>query len=124
MRTQKKWRYAMIYRSFSILIMFFTILTAGMMTTGPAIGGQIVDTSPIIVAATMTFEGLLAVKEADGVFLVRAEDGKKKRFTVNKNTMITRNGKPAAYGDLRSRDHILVQYDSNFVVMAIKASGT
>ena len=114
----------MIYRSFSILIIFFTILMAGMITTGPAIGGQIVDTSPIIVASTMTFEGLLAVKEADGVFIVRAEDGKKKRFTVNKNTMITRNGKPADYGGLRSRDHILVQYDSNFVVTTIRASGS
>jgi hypothetical protein len=78
----------------------------------------------MIVAATMTFEGLLAVKEADSVFLVRAEDGKKKRFTVNENTMISRNGKPAACGDLRSRDHILVQYDSNFVVMTIEASGS
>ena len=114
----------MIYRSFSILVIFFTILTAGMMTTGPAIGGQVVGTSPIMIAATMTFEGLLALKEADGVFIVRAEDGKKKRFTVNRNTMITRNGKPADYSDLRSRDQVRVNYTSDFVVTEIQASGS
>lgn len=114
----------MIYRSFSIFLIAVAILMSGMMTAGPASGGQVADNSPIMAAATMTFEGLLAVKEADGVFIVRSEDGKKKRFTLNENTKITRNGKPAAYGDLRSRDHIRVQYDSNFVVTAIRATGS
>ena len=114
----------MNYRSFSILIITVTILMTSMMAAGPALGGQIADNRPVFAAATRTFEGLLVVKEADGVFLVRSESGEKKRFTNNASTVITRNGKPATYSDLRSRDHIQVQYDSNFAVTAIQASGS
>ena len=114
----------MIYQSFSIWVITITTLMISMMTAGPAIGGEVADNRPVFAAATRTFEGLLVVKEADGVFLIRSESGQKKRFTNNASTAITRNGKPANYSDLQSRDHILVQYDSNFVVTAIQATGS
>ncbi len=113
----------MIYRIFFSLLIAVFIIKADVIS-GPAWGDQVTDTSRILAASGSTFEGLLAVKEADGVFLVRSEDGKKKRFSLNKNTTITRNGKPAAYGDLRSRDRVRVTYTSDFVVIEIQATGS
>jgi hypothetical protein len=113
----------MSYRILSILIISAALLGTGMMS-GPARGDQITDQSQKLVSSNNTFEGLLAVKEADGVFVVRSEDGKKKRFTVDQKTVITQNGKPAAYSDLRSRDRVRVHYDSNFVVTEIQAGGS
>ena len=110
----------MINRTVSTLIITAFIFVTGMMS-GSARGGQITNTILISSASDGFFEGLLAVKEADGVFVVRSEDGKKKRFTLNKNT---RNGTPAAYSDLRSRDRIRVHYKSDFVVTEIQASGS
>ena len=80
--------------------------------------------TPAAVSSIESFEGLIAVKEADGVFLVRAENGDKKRFTINPEVKITRNGQPAAYTDLRSRDRVRVYYTTDFVVTAIEASGS
>jgi len=113
----------MIYRIFFSLLTAVFIITAGLISA-PARGDQITDTSPKLAASERTFEGLLAVKEADGVFLVRSEDGTKKRFTLNKSTTITRNGKSAVYRDLRSRDQIRVIYTSDFVVIEIQATGS
>ena len=113
----------MINRTVSTLIITAFIFVTGMMS-GSARGGQITNTILISSASDGFFEGLLAVKEADGVFVVRSEDGKKKRFTLNKNTTITRNGTPAAYSDLRSRDRVRVHYNSDFVVTEIQASGS
>jgi len=113
----------MIYRIVSILLIAGTVSATGIIAA-PVKGGQTADTSRITASSNSTFEGLLAVKEADGVFLVRAEDGKKKRFTVNRNTMITRNGKPVDYSDLRSRDRVRVHYNSDFLVTEIQASGS
>jgi len=96
----------------------------GMMAAGPAGSGQAANNGSVLTSAIRTFEGVLVVKEADGVFLVRSENGQKKRFTYNTNTAITRNGKPVSYRDLQSRDHIRVQYDSKFVVTAIQATGS
>ncbi len=107
----------MIYKTISLLM-----LAASLLLGWPASGAAGADASSAT-SETRTFEGLLAVREADGVFLVRSDDGAKKRFTYNANTAITRNGQPASYGALRSRDHIRVQYNSNFVVTAIQASG-
>lgn len=109
----------MIYRTFSLLMLAASLLLTGWLTSGVA-----GDSAGFVLASEIrTFEGLMVVREADGVFLVRSDDGAKKRFTCNSNTAITRNGEPASYGDLRSRDHIRVQYNSNFVVTAIQASG-
>ena len=113
----------MIYRIFFSLLISVLIITAGGISR-PARGEQITDTGLILAASDSTFEGLLAVKEADGVFIVRSEDGTKKRFTINKEATITRNGKPATYKDLRSRDRLRVTYTSDFVVIEIEATGT
>jgi hypothetical protein len=112
----------MIYRTTSVLIISAFFLMTGIISA-PASGGQVTDTPQILPASDITFEGLLALKEADGVFIVRSENGKKKRFTLNKNTMITRNGKTVSYKDLRSRDQVRVNYNSDFVVTEIQASG-
>jgi hypothetical protein len=109
----------MIYKTITLLIIAASILLTGLPASFAAGADASTATSEI-----RTFEGLLVVREADGVFLVRSDDGAKKRFIYNANTAITRNGQPASYGDLRSRDHIRVQYNSNFVVTAIQASGS
>ena len=111
----------MINRIMSMLIITAFILMTGMIS-GPTRGDQISNTILISAASGGFFEGLLAVKEADGVFVVRSKDGKKKRFTLNKNTTITRNGTPASYSDLRSQDRVRVHYNSKFVVTEIQAS--
>jgi hypothetical protein len=69
-------------------------------------------------------EGVLALKEGHGDFLIRLPDGKAQRFSVKTGAEITRNGKPARYNELKVRDSIQVQYDvTNRKVIAIHASG-
>jgi hypothetical protein len=117
-------RRAVLYRVFSSLVIAALILIFGS-TSGPshrsAIAGGM---APSVAPSSQSFEGLIAVKEADGVFLVRAENGDKKRFTINPDVKITRNGQPAAYTDLRSRDRVRVYYTTDFVVTEIEASGS
>jgi len=113
----------MINRAFFSLLVAVLILVAGP-TFGPALGNATAGSSHTVSSSTNSFEGLLAVREADGVFLIRSEKGEKKRFKVNPNTTITRNGKPAAYGDLRSLDQIRVYYNVDFVVTRIEATGS
>ena len=113
----------MIDRMFFPLLVAAVIFAAGQMPA-PAHANATAGKTQTVSSSDKAFEGLLVVKEADGVFLIRSEKGEKKRFKVNKNTTITRNGKPAVYGDLRSRDLIRVQYNADFVVTAIKATGS
>ena len=113
----------MNYRIFFSLLTTALIFVAGPIS-GPAHGNVTAGNRHTISSSTNAFEGLLVVREADGVFLIRSEKGEKKRFKVNQNTTITRNGKPAVYGDLRSRDRIRVQYNADFVVTAIQATGS
>lgn len=112
----------MIHRTMPILMIAAVILVTGMIST-PVSGGQATNTILISAASDMTFEGMLVVKEADGVFIIRSKDGKQRRFKLDKNTMITRNEKPVIYKDLRSRDQVRVHYNSGFVVTEIQASG-
>jgi hypothetical protein len=111
----------MIHAVITILIFAISIFAATPSECSEA--GSAGDTNQTLISHDRTFEGLLALKEADGVFLVRAADGKKKRFTVNRDTKISRNGKPAIYKDLKSRDRIRVHYTSDFVVTEIHADG-
>ena len=113
----------MIHRIlFSLLIAVFMFAVGPI--PAPAYANATAGKTHTLSSSTNAFEGLLVVKEADGGFLIRSEKGKKKRFTVNPNTTITRNGKPASYHDLRSRDRIRVQYNANFVVTEIEATGS
>jgi len=114
----------MNYRTVSVLIIAAFILVTGMMIATPVSGGQATNSILLSAASDMTFEGMLVVKEADGVFIVRSEDGKDRRFTLNKNTVVIRNGKTASYKDLRSRDRLRVTYTSDFVVIEIQATGS
>jgi hypothetical protein len=72
-----------------------------------------------------TIEGVLAIKEGHGDFLVRLSDGKAQRLSVKAGegaVQITRNGKPARYRELKVSDGIEVKYDpSNRKVVAIHA---
>ena len=113
----------MIYRIFLSLLIAGFIFLAGPIS-GPAHANATAGKTHTVSSSTNAFEGLLVLREADGVFLIRSEKGKTKRFIVNKNTTITRNGKPAAYGDLKSRDQIRVQYNADFVVTEIQATGS
>ena len=112
----------MFCRFFSILLALAGILIASVAAAGPATDAG--KGSVVKDAGAYSFEGTLVVREADGVFLVRSDQGVKKRFACRPNTGITRNGHPASYHDLHSRDRIRVQYDANFVVTAIQASGS
>ena len=112
----------MNYRTASMLIIAACILVTGMMTT-PVSGSQATNKILMSTASDMTFEGMLVVKEADGVFIVRSKDSKQRRFKLDKNTIITRNEKPANYKDLRSLDQVRVHYNSGFVITEIQASG-
>ena len=113
----------MICRIVFLLLVAALIFVAGPIP-GPTHANSTSGNTHIVSSSTNAFEGLLVVREADGVFLIRSEKGEKKRFKVNQNTVITRNGKPAVYGDLRSRDRILVEYTADFVVTGIEATGS
>jgi len=110
--------------------MFFSLLIAALILTAGAISGLSQRSAfaggntPAVASATQSFEGQLVLKEADGMFIVRSETGDKKRLKVDNNTTITRNGKPALYTDLRSRDQIIVRYNSKFFATEIEASGS
>lgn len=70
-------------------------------------------------------EGMLALKEFHGDFLVRLPDGKTKRFKAKAGAEITRNGKPVGYSELKVRDNIQVEYDGpTRKVIAIHANGS
>ena len=73
-----------------------------------------------------TIEGVLALKEGHGDFLVRQSDGKAQRFSIGleQNAEITRNGNTARYNELKVNDNLKVQYDgSTRQVIAIHANG-
>ena len=110
-------------RMFSSLLIAAVIITTGSVSSPLQRSAFAGGNTPAVASSTNSFEGLLVVKEADGVFLVRSETGDTKRLKIDKSTTVTRNGKPAVYTDLRSRDRIRVQYNSNFVATEIEAGG-
>ena len=113
----------MINRILSSMLIATFILAAGLIA-GPAQSNALAGgNTPAAASSTTNFEGLLVVKEADGVFLVRSENGDKRRFTMNPDVKITRNGIPAAYTDLRSRDRIRVHYTPKSGITKIEAGG-
>jgi uncharacterized protein YuzE len=75
-----------------------------------------------------TVEGVLAIKEGHGEFLVRMPDGKAQRFSMRAGAgavEITRNGQPVRYSELKVNDSIEVNYDPlNRKVIAIHARQT
>lgn len=75
-----------------------------------------------------TIEGVLALKEGHGEFLIRLSDGSAQRFSIKAGAgtvEITRNGEPAPYSELKPGDSIEVKYDpSNRKVIAIHAGQT
>ena len=102
----------------SIFLSAFIVVTVSACASGGKSNEQTNKNYAII-------EGMLALKEFHGDFLVRLPDGKTKRFKVKTDAEITRNGKPAGYSDLRVRDNIQVQYDSSTrKVIAIHANGS
>lgn len=113
----------MSYRIFSAIVIAISIISA-VLISGPARSGEIANGGLKLAASDSYFEGILAIKEGHGDILVRPESGNDKRFKVKDNTIITRNGKPAAYDDLRARDQLRVQYDSKRLVIELHATGS
>jgi hypothetical protein len=113
----------MNFRIFSASAIAVLIIIASLIS-GQAISGETTDTSLILASTTNTFEGILVVKEGHGDILVRSEDGHQRGLKVKQSTAITRNGKPAAFGDLQVRDQVHVSYDANRVVVELDASGS
>ena len=89
-------------------------------------GGSAENTSQPQNGNYETVEGVLAIKEGHGDFLVRTFGRQAQRFSVRGDAAeITRNGKPAGYNELKPSDSIQVNYDpSNRKVIAIHAGGS
>ena len=113
----------MIYRIFFAIVTAVFIISA-VLISGPVEAGETTGNGPKLASSTNIFEGMLAIKEGHGDILVRSENGKQKRFKVKKNTVITRNGEPATFDDLRARDQLRVQFDSKRVVIELYATGS
>ena len=107
--------------SASIIAVFIVV---SFLNAEPVRSNETADNSSKLASSTNLFEGMLAIKEGHGDILVRSENGDQKRFKVKKDTIITRNGKPANYGDLRARDQLRVHYDSKRVVIELHATGS
>jgi len=113
----------MNYKIFSASMIAVSLIMASLISR-PAIGEGKIETSLLIASTTTTFEGTLLVKEGDREILVRSDDGHQRRLKVLRNSVITRNGKPAEFGDLQVRDQVSVSYDSKSVVVELEAIGS
>ena len=109
-------------------IFFATVIvlsiTIAVFISGTAESGGLAKDGFKLAASDSYFEGILAIKEGHGEILVRPENGNDKRFKIKDNTVITRNGKPATFDDLRARDQLRVRYNSKGVVVELHASGS
>ena len=111
--------------TFSILLtVVFAVIFAGTALAA----GSAENTSQPQSGNYETVEGVLAIKEGHGEFLVRLSDGSAQRFSIKAGAgavEITRNGEPARYSELKPSDSIQVQYDAtNREVIAVHASGS
>jgi hypothetical protein len=113
----------MNYRIFSAIVIAVSIISA-VFISGPARSGETANDGFKLAASDSYFEGILAIKEGHGEILVRPENGNDKNFKIKDNTIITRNGKPATFDDLRARDQLRVRYDSKRVVIELHANGS
>jgi hypothetical protein len=113
----------MTYRiSTSAIIAVF--ITISVLIAGPVKSGEIADNNSKLASSTSLFEGTLIIKEGHGDILVRSENGNQRRLKVKQSTVITRNGKPATYKELHTRDQIRVKYNSKSVVIELQATGS
>jgi len=113
----------MSYRIFSAIVIAVSIISVTFISA-PANSAETVNAGFKMAASDGHFEGILAIKEGHGDILVRPESGNDKRFKVKESTVITRNGKPATYDDLRARDQLRVRYSSKRVVIELHATGS
>jgi len=104
-----------------ILVILVTLTLTAVTAASAFASGSADKTNPY-----ETVDGVLAVKEGHGEFLVRLSDGSAQRFMVRGNAAdITRNGKPARYSELKVSDSIQVKYKaSNRKVVEISATGS
>jgi hypothetical protein len=100
----------MNYRIFSASAIAVFIIIA-LLISGPVISGETAGKSPKLASSTTTFKGTLVIKEGHGDILVRSDDGHQRRLKVKRSTVITRNGKPAEFGDIKVRDQVRVSYN-------------
>ena len=113
-----------IYIFINLMAVVLTIILAG----SAFAGGSAEKATPPQSSNYETVEGVLAIKEGHGEFLVRLSDGSAQRFSIKAGAgavEITRNGEPARYSELKPSDNIEVKYDpSNRKVIAIHARQT
>ena len=113
----------MKYRLFYPLAIAILMMIA-VFISSPAVGGESAALSLRLASSNVTFEGVLVVKEDHGDIFIKSDDGHQRRLKVSSGTSITRNGKPAAFRDLKVRDRLSVSYDSKRVVFELHASGS
>lgn len=115
----------MMFRNISAMVMAF--FTGMLILSGSVLAGAVLDGRTILAAAndTATYKGELAIKEGHGDILVRADNDSQMRLTVKDTTVISRNGKPAEYKDLKSGDMLTVTYSNqDGTVIKLDASGS
>jgi hypothetical protein len=108
-----------------IVLIAIIVLIAGIALAGPVLGGGMATSDAQKIGAVQSIEGIIAIKEGHGDILVRPDTGNDKRLRVRESSTIIRNGKPATYDELQSRDRVEVKYDSaSRNVIEIRASGS
>jgi len=86
-------------------------------------GGGAAGESTQAAQAEKSVEGTLTAMESYGHILIKPETGNLVRLRVPGNAIITRNGKPAKFADLRFGDKVQANYDSKSFVSELHATG-
>jgi hypothetical protein len=114
----------MIYKILSLQLIVAVLVAVFMMPVTVMAGGGSADESMQAMSAEKSVEGTLTAMESYGHILIRPDVGNLARLKVRPDAVITRNGKPAKFGDLHRGDKVQAKYDSNNWVSELHATGT
>ncbi len=114
----------MIYRILSLPLILAALIAVFLMPVTVIAGGDAADESTQAVSAEISIQGTLVVMESYGHILIRPEAGNLARLKVRPDAVITRNGKPAKFSDLRAGDKVQANYNSKNWVSELHATGT
>ena len=113
----------MIYRILSLQLILAGLVAVFVMPVTGMAGGHAASESAQAVSAENSIKGTLTAMESYGHILIRPEVGNLARLRVRGDAVITRNGKPAKFGDLRFGDKVQANYDSKNWVFELHATG-
>ena len=114
----------MIYKILSIQLILAALVAVFVMpVTVMAAGGAVVESAQAV-SAEKSIEGTLTAMERYGHILIKPETGNLTRLRMRPDAVVTRNGKPAEFRDLRAGDKVRVNYDTNHWVSKLNATGS